>query len=1081
MFRRNTTSENKTKVSLKYKLQLWSSDIKIEPGVIYLTITKGEITHYTMINFDGKKCFDCPITPSIKYPVQKGISTNPSNLDKTEYTKLLSTILEITAKNQHTFPEETANKVPIRKLSFNNLDFQAIEFIGMNQLALNQVFEEYEKNDTSPLKYFSLIKKLDKEDQTIEFKLGPNQVNINVKIEGGLVIIDGKAEPYPALEQKLSALAKTPPLNVKEPIPCFKNEEETCYDTYVARDLLRVARGEMPIYYPNSAQLFCEVATLIFPFESKNKRDTDRASFSHSLYALELIASRATYGKRNERGEDKPFMFRNTFDTAHLDLTNKKWTLKIALGKSLPTKYGTYPKKKTINYSDGYNLQLKYINRTDAPPLGQAKQGVTEPPCLIKNNRGKFFLLGLSKIGEPQCIPIASIKEFSKIDFPTDKSIKEIYISTKENAEIYKHIVSTNIHVPRHDNSRTYHGKLPFITKTPSNWSNLGYYTSRKKTIKNYCDQFEQIIKIQFTKEENKGDKQDKEDKEDRDYIDIVDDCMQDVISHRGMTGEASLLAHWLTHQIKMREIEFDEKDNKFTILLKLKSIFLEKLNDFYNGDVEYNIPDNIEEITREEIKENFSKHRSKHLFDDIEDNIIFIQFPNIDQAQKALESISYLYPNKQIDDDCMIQLTREEYSEIMGIEYVHDEFDELNEEDWEDYINNNNEITENNISNQNDDIFEDKSSENVWNYSRIMTICNNNNNDNSNINKRKASGNIRSNDTFLNMLSDVPDDGNCFYIALVLQLILPVIDNKENFAERVKLFWPEADINQLEHLRNEIKSDYVESDKIPKKLSETPRLEQCIRVLKEKIHDYVIKHWENYEGFFAEKTEEEKLLALQNDVEKNAWADEYIMNTIEKLIDCKITIYHYDPQQECFLKQEGRDSEDLNKEYKYHINLAHVNALNPFNYNLQNCPRNHYQQFFPDEKLLKNKKIKNQSSSNSNSEENYKENIEEEEEEQIRILNEIVEDIKHQFKCLYELGQLTYHNKKIKINVSEMNEHKKFISDLKDFFRPVSIDKDIVTLSMDQYKSIMGDDIFNQDNSDSDEDNDDKINRYNY
>lgn len=197
--------------------------------------------------------------------------------------------------------------------------------------------------------------------------------------------------------------------------------------------------------------------------------------------------------------------------------------------------------------------------------------------------------------------------------------------------------------------------------------------------------------------------------------------------------------------------------------------------------------------------------------------------------------------------------------------------------------------------------------------------------------------------------LADVPADGNCFYIALTLSLILPAIQEENDYAKRVKLLWPEVTNTQLMELKKELIQYYLSNKERPEELSETPILQNCINFFKDNIKNYIFENFQYYSGFFYDvENEEQKWLKLDKDLSFKAWVDDYIRHAIECLLDCKTAIYHYKPEENAFCMQIGMEHEDPNKIFTYYVDLAYLNAGKPYNYDEMTCPRNHYQLFFP-------------------------------------------------------------------------------------------------------------------------------------
>lgn len=201
--------------------------------------------------------------------------------------------------------------------------------------------------------------------------------------------------------------------------------------------------------------------------------------------------------------------------------------------------------------------------------------------------------------------------------------------------------------------------------------------------------------------------------------------------------------------------------------------------------------------------------------------------------------------------------------------------------------------------------------------------------------------------------LLDVPADGNCFYTALIVQLTLPAINSNTDFYERVKLLWPKVNLTELKSLKKELKKYYLKCTDKHMSLEQTPFLSSCVLSLKDLAVDYIFENLQSYYDFIEEETEKNKLIKIQRHLEPKEWADNSVINAISKMLDCEIIIYYYEPEEKKFTIQKGTEDINLDIKYKHQIILAHVNAKSPYLYDERNCPRNHYQCFFPQENNL--------------------------------------------------------------------------------------------------------------------------------
>lgn len=213
------------------------------------------------------------------------------------------------------------------------------------------------------------------------------------------------------------------------------------------------------------------------------------------------------------------------------------------------------------------------------------------------------------------------------------------------------------------------------------------------------------------------------------------------------------------------------------------------------------------------------------------------------------------------------------------------------------------------------------------------------------------------------NKLRGVPDEGDCFYITAVLQLLCtPVTSPHKTFKQRfnaliVKLNEFEVDTKNLNSdlLQREIERYYgIDVRNTPKDLKNTPQLALLIRSLRQCLVNHAKKLVDQGDHGFIYTLlddhhfgleEEEQVAAVIEKLNKHLtdryYADAVMMQAFSDVFNCSIELFTFNNGRHAFEKN-NRQFEKERAEIT--VQIAHVNGEDP----LSDSPiKNHYDRFF--------------------------------------------------------------------------------------------------------------------------------------
>ncbi|CEG59080.1 OTU domain-containing protein [Legionella fallonii] len=213
------------------------------------------------------------------------------------------------------------------------------------------------------------------------------------------------------------------------------------------------------------------------------------------------------------------------------------------------------------------------------------------------------------------------------------------------------------------------------------------------------------------------------------------------------------------------------------------------------------------------------------------------------------------------------------------------------------------------------------------------------------------------------NKLRGVPDKGDCFYIAAVLQLLCaPVSSPYDTFKKRfdallVKLNEFEVDTKNLnaDLLQREIERYYDKGVRnTPEDLNNTPQLAHLIRCVRLCLVNHTKKLVARGDVAFIYTLlddhhygldEEEQIAAVIEKLNKHItdryYADAVMMQAFTDVFDCSIELFTFNSHQHVFENNNRQFEKDRAGST---IQIAHVNGEDP----LSDSPiKNHYDRFF--------------------------------------------------------------------------------------------------------------------------------------
>lgn len=213
------------------------------------------------------------------------------------------------------------------------------------------------------------------------------------------------------------------------------------------------------------------------------------------------------------------------------------------------------------------------------------------------------------------------------------------------------------------------------------------------------------------------------------------------------------------------------------------------------------------------------------------------------------------------------------------------------------------------------------------------------------------------------NKLRGVPDEGDCFYIATVLQLLCtPVTSPHKTFKQRfdalvVKLKEFEVETKNLnpDLLQEEIERYYgIDVRNTPKNLKNTPQLALLIRSLRLCLVNYAKRRVDQNDYNFIytllddhhyDLDEEAQVAAVVEKLNKHLtdryYADAVMMQAFVDVFDSSIELFTFNNNQHVFEKNNHQFEKERST---ITIQIAHVNGEDP----LSDSPiKNHYDRFF--------------------------------------------------------------------------------------------------------------------------------------
>ena len=213
------------------------------------------------------------------------------------------------------------------------------------------------------------------------------------------------------------------------------------------------------------------------------------------------------------------------------------------------------------------------------------------------------------------------------------------------------------------------------------------------------------------------------------------------------------------------------------------------------------------------------------------------------------------------------------------------------------------------------------------------------------------------------NKLRGVPDAGDCFYIAAVLQLLsTPVTSPHNTFKQRfdallVKFNEYEVDTKNLnaDLLQKEIERYYGKEERnTPKDLKNTPQLALLIRCLRLCLVNHAKKLVDRGDDAFIytllddhhfDLAEEQQRAAVIEKLNKHLtdryYADAVMMQAFADVFNCSIELFTFNSDQHAFEKNNRQFEKER---AAVTIQIAHVNGEDA----LSDSPiKNHYDRFF--------------------------------------------------------------------------------------------------------------------------------------
>lgn len=114
--------------------------------------------------------------------------------------------------------------------------------------------------------------------------------------------------------------------------------------------------------------------------------------------------------------------------------------------------------------SEAYDLQLMSVKGDTLPTIDELSTH-KKMPLLMKCN-GDFYVYGISKAGKPHIVKLDGNPELNKLEF---RDNLKIYISSTENSEIYKEIISKKGHTPSKNSENDINSTIPAVIKNDEN------------------------------------------------------------------------------------------------------------------------------------------------------------------------------------------------------------------------------------------------------------------------------------------------------------------------------------------------------------------------------------------------------------------------------------------------------------------------------------------------------------------------------------------------------------------------------------------------------------------------------------